>query len=106
MRLTDLAPQLYTGYPRNRPVAFTFNCPHCLALGQAPVRIGVGISTPGTQIIGDREQFVTAHGGAQPGLWHATSANFATMSLSPSPIDASYAGHWRGSITDGEVLDA
>lgn len=100
MRLTDLDPRWFGVLrwvgPTPFHVGLTFLCPHC-----RKTRIGVGFRPPidpnnALGMVSSPEGFL------RDSLWMRSGESFDCLTLSPS-IDVSAAGHWHGSITNGEV---
>jgi hypothetical protein len=98
MRLTELNPRWYTEKKGGLRVGLTFDCPHCRS-----TRLGIMFHRQGHEAI--YEEFVRGQHGSGPGrfIWSLNGdEDFDTLTLTPS-IDASKIGHWKGTITNGEV---
>lgn len=126
MKLTELNPRWYVIEENGPIVGLTFECPHCHVMaketGSTDIqRIGVpfyhrasahmhtpappageGENPPAPQPVFVRANHAGADGDGH-WVWNATGDTFEELTLTPS-IDASKAGHWHGSVTDGEIV--
>ena len=104
MKLTDLDPRWFT-FDGQR-AGFVFKCPCC------PGGLTyLTCKTVAKDALEQIDEIVVQHPdldpteicpGREPFCWTITGDDFATLSVTPS-IDASPAGHWHGSITQGEI---
>lgn len=109
-RLADLEPRWLEW--EGRKVGMMLRCPHCRTTWLSCF-FEAGIPTFGgaeRRMPNQFGLFETVIGDAadeaipcdKAAAWKRNGDDFATMSVTPS-LDASAAGHWHGSITNGEV---
>lgn len=96
MKFTDLNPRWAVLEYGGKRVGLTFECPCC-----REQRLGVYFHHAGEE--GADDAYIRAKRPSTDHIWTLVGPeDFARLTLQPS-IDASGAGHWHGSITNGEA---
>lgn len=100
MRLADLRPA-WISQPDRDGQGMAFDCPCCDGAARLAVAFANPIDggAPMPLSPGVWRSLLVPEGGP----WERAGADFETMTLSPA-VDASAAGHWQGSITNGDVV--
>jgi hypothetical protein len=91
MKLTELDPRWLSYSTGRRGLGISFDCPHCT--GRFKARVTVPFENPldGKAPVTGFDQY-----------FNRVGDDFTTLTVSPL-IDGSRNGHWRGTITNGEV---